>query len=175
MLGVLDLHLREVLERCAVEVHAAASQQREVHRVRRADQMEPLPVRVIAAFPADRGEEALRRGVGTDHQRDVAEAGQDLRAGALQRLRSAGARRIRRRHRHAVPAQLLGERRARDESGIAVADGVGAGDQLDLPPVHTGFGQRRPRGGHPVFGEVVAPLAPRVHARTEDVERFGDS
>ena len=143
VLGVLDLHRREVLERGAVEIHPPARQQREVHRVGRADQMEALPVRVVLSFAADRGEEPLRRGVGADDQRDVAESGQDLRAGALQRLGSAGARRIRRRHRHAVPAQLLRERRARDESGIAVADGVGAGDQLDLAPVQPRLRQAR--------------------------------
>ena len=116
VLGVLDLHRSEVLERGAVEVHPPPRQQREVHRVRRADQVEALPVRVVLPFAADRGEEALRRGVGTDDQRDVAEAGEDLRPGALQRLRSAGARRVARADRNAVPAQLLGERRAGDEA-----------------------------------------------------------
>ena len=53
----------------------------------------------------------LRGGVGADHQRDVAEAGQDLRAGALQRLRAAGAGGVARADRDAVPAELLGERR----------------------------------------------------------------
>jgi hypothetical protein len=94
MLGVLDLDLREVLECCAVEIHPSARQQREVHRVCRADQMEALPVRVILSFAADRGEKSLGRGVGADDESDVAEPGQDLRAGALQRLRPAGARRI---------------------------------------------------------------------------------
>ena len=49
----------------------------------------------------------------------------------------------------------------------------GAGDQLDLPPVQPGLGQRGPRGHHAVFGEVPTPFSPRVHARTQDVQRFG--
>ena len=84
--GVLHLDLGEVFRRRTVEVHAAAGQQREVDRVHRPDQVEALPVGVVLAFPAHRGEGALGRGVGADHQCDVAEAGQDVRAGALQRL-----------------------------------------------------------------------------------------
>ncbi len=172
MTGVLDLHLGEVLERGAVEVHPPPRQQREVHRVGRADQVEPLPVRVVAAFTTDRGEEALGRGVGADHQRDVAESGQDLGAGALQRLRAAGAGRVAGADRDTVPAELLRERRTGDEARVAVADGVRAGDQLDLAPVQAGLVQRGPGGGDAVFGEVVAPLAPWVHAGAEDVQRF---
>ena len=171
--GVLDLHLSEILERGAVEVHPAARQQREVHRVRRADQVEALPVRVVLAFAADRREEALRRGVGTDHQRDVAESGEDLGPGALQGLRSAGARRVARGDGNAVPAELLGERRTCDEARVAVADRVGACDQLDLAPVQTGLGERGAGGDDAVLGEVATPLAPRVHARAEDVNGFG--
>ena len=106
----------EILERGAVEVHPAPRQQREVHRVRRADQVEALPVRVVLALAADRREEALRGGVGADHQRDVAEPGQDLGARTLQRLRTAGARGVARADGNAVPAELLGERGARRRS-----------------------------------------------------------
>ena len=170
---VLDLHRGEVLERCAVEVHPPPRQQREVHRVRRTDQVEALPVRVVLAFAADRCEEALRRGVGANDERHIAKAGEDLGAGALQRLRAAGARRVARADRDAVPAELLGERRACHEAGVAVADGVGARHQLDLAPVQACFGQCGPGGDHAVLGEVATPLAPRVHARAEDVDRFG--
>src|SRR5262249_39834734 len=173
VLGVLDLHLREVLERGAVQVHSPPRQQREVHRVGGPDEVEPLPVGVVLALAPDGREEALRCGVGADDERDVAEPGQDLSAGALQRLRSAGARGVARADGHPVPAELLRERGARDEPRISVADGVGAGHQLDLAPVQAGFAQGGARGGHPVFGEVVAPLAPGVHPGAEDVERFG--
>ena len=173
VLGVLDLHLGEVLERGAVEVHPPPRQQREVHRVRRADQVEALPVRIVLALAADWREETLRRGVGTDHQRHVAESGEDLSAGALQRLRTAGTRRVARADRNAVPAELLGERRPCDEARVAVADGVGACHQLDLAPVQAGLGQCGPGGDHAVLGEVTTPLAPRVHARAEDVDGFG--
>ena len=64
VLGVLHLHRGEVLDGGAVEVHPAAGQQREVDGVGGPDQVEPLPVRVVAAFPADRREETLGRGVG---------------------------------------------------------------------------------------------------------------
>ena len=170
VLGVLDLHRGEVLERGAVEIHPPPRQQREVHRVRRTDQMEALPVGIVLALAADRGEEALRRGVGADHQRHVAESGEDLGPGALQGLRAAGARSVAGADRDAVPAKLLGERRTRDEAGVAVADRVGACDQLDLAPVQARLGQCGPGGDHAVLGEVTAPLAPRVHARAEDVD-----
>ena len=78
--GVFDLDLREVLQRGAVEVHAAAGQQGEVDGVGRADEVEALPVGVVFAFSADRGEEAFGGGVGADDQGDVAESGQDLGA-----------------------------------------------------------------------------------------------
>ena len=128
--GVLHLDLGEVLGRGAVEVHPAAGEQREVHRVGRAEQVEPQPVGIVAAFAADRGEEALRRGVGADDQRDVAEAGEDLGPGRLRGPGPPTRRRRSLRDRDAVPAQLLGERGAGDEAGVAVADGVGAGDEL---------------------------------------------
>src|SRR5271166_1727809 len=74
------------------------------------DQMEPLPVGIVATLAADRGEEPLRRRVCAHHQRDVTEPGQDVGAPALQRLGTAGTRRVAGAHRHAGPAQLLRER-----------------------------------------------------------------
>ena len=169
MPGVLHLHVREVLRRRAVEVHPAPGQQGEVHGVGGTDQVEALPVRIITAFPADRGEEPLRGGVGTDHQCDVAHPGQDLRAGGLQGLGTRRARRVTRRHRDAGPPELLGERRTGDEARVAVADGVRSGDELNLAPIHPGVAQGGAGGDDAVLGEVASPLAPRVHACAEDV------
>ena len=56
--------------------------------------------------------------------------------------------------------------------GIAVADGVCAGDELNLTPVHPGVAQCGPGGDDAVLGEVAAPFAPRVHTRAEDVDGF---
>ena len=170
---VFDLDLGKIVQRGAVEVHAPACEQGEVDGVGGPDQVEALPVGVVAAFPADGGEEAFGGGVGADDQRDVAEAGQDLGARALQSLRSAGARGVAGGDRDPVPAQLLGKGRARYETGIAVADGVRAGNELDLAPVQAGLGQRGAGGDDAVLGEVASPFAPRVHARTQDVHRFG--
>ena len=74
VLRVLHLHAGEVVGGRAVHVHAPARVEREVHRVRRAEQVEAQPVGVGLALAADGSEEALRRGVGADHQHDVGEA-----------------------------------------------------------------------------------------------------
>ena len=171
--GVLHLHRGEVLQRRAVEVHPAACQQCEVDGVGRPDQMEPLPVRIVLSLPADWGEEPLRGGVGADHQCHVAQPGQDLGAGGLQGLGARGAGGVTRGHRDSGPAEFLGEGGPRDETRVPVADGVGAGDELDLPPVQSGVVERRPRRDDAVLGEVASPLAPRVHARAQDVDRLG--
>ncbi len=124
------------------------------------DEVEALPVGVVFAFPADGGEEPFGGGVGADDQGDVAESGQDLGAGALQGLAAGGAGGVAGGDRDAVPAEFLGEGGAGDEAGVAVADGVGAGDELDLAPVQAGFGQGGAGGDDAVFGEVAAPFAP---------------
>ena len=93
--------------------------------------MEPQPIGVGLALAANGGEETLRRRVGSDHHRHIAEAGEDRRARRLQRMGAAGAGRVIRRDASTGPAQLLGERGARDEAGITVANGVGTGDVLD--------------------------------------------
>ncbi|CNU11193.1 Uncharacterised protein [Mycobacterium tuberculosis] len=172
MPGVLDLHLSEVLDCGAVQVHAPARQQREVHRVRRPDQMEALPVGVALALAAHGREKALRCGVGADHQRHVTETGQDLRASTLQRLGTAGTRGVAGADRHTGPAELLGERGTGDEARIPVADGVRSGDQLHVPPVHAGVPQRGAGGDHAILGEVITPFPPRVHTGTQDVNGF---
>jgi len=164
---VLDLDGGEVVGRGAVEVHAPPCVQGEVHGIGGADQVEAQPVGVSAALAADRGEEALGRGVGTDHEGDVAEAGEDLGAGGVQRRRTRRAGGVARRDAAARPAELLGEGGTGDEAGIAVADRVGTGDVLNVPPRHAGVGQRGAGRHHPVLGEVAAPLAPWVHASAQ--------
>ena len=77
---VLHLHPREVLARRAEQLHAPAGVQPEVRGVGRAEQPEAQPVGIVAALALVGGEETLRRGVGADHERDVAEAGEDLGA-----------------------------------------------------------------------------------------------
>ena len=113
-------------------------------------------------------EEALRGGVGADDERDVAEAGEDLRPRRRQRGDARRARRVRRRHLRAVPSERLRERGARDVAGVAVAHRVGARDELDVGPRHARVGERGLRRDDAVLDEVAAPLAPRVHARAED-------
>ena len=169
VLRVLHLHPREVVAGRAVDVHASTRVQREVHRVGGTEQVEAQPVGVVLAIAAaDGGEEALRRGVGADHEHDVGEAGEDLRTCLVQCLRARRARGVVRRHAHAGPAELLRERGAGDEAGVAVADGVGAGDVLDVAPRESGVGERGTCRDHAVLGEVASPLAPRVHADAED-------
>ena len=129
------------------------------------DQMEAQPVRVVLAVAADRGEEALGRGVGPDHQGHVAEAGQDLGPGVVDGLGPRGAGGVGRGHPGPGPPQGLGEGGAGHEAGVAVADGVGPGHVLDVGPGEAGVGQGVAGRGQPVLDEVAAPLAPGVHAR----------
>ena len=91
----------------------------------------------------------------------------------LQGLGAGGAGGVAGGDRDAVPAEFLGEGGAGDEAGVAVADGVRAGHELDLAPVQSGFGQGGACGDDAVFGEVASPFAPGMHAGAEDVERFG--
>ena len=166
--GVLHLHRREVVLGGAEELHAPAGVEGEVGGVGGTHQMEAQPVGVVAAFAPDRSEESLGGGVGADHEGDVAQAGQDLGAG---RGDGGGARRARRvgtRHACPGPAERLGEGGTGDEPGIAVADGVGTGHELDVGPRHAGVGEGVARRGQPVLDEVAAPLAPGVHAHPED-------
>ena len=108
--GVLDLDLREVLVGGAVEVHAAAGVEREVGRVGRAEQAEAQPVGVVRPVAAGGGEEALGRGVGADHEGDVAQAGQDPRAGGLEGGHARRAGRVARRHAGARSSRAPGRR-----------------------------------------------------------------
>ena len=131
-------------------------------------QVEAQPVRVVLAItPAHRGEEALGRGVGADHQRDVAQSGQDLRPGAGDGRRARGTGGVDARHPGPRPPERLGEGGPGHEAGVPVADGVGPRDELDVAPAQAGVGQGVAGRGQPVLDEGAAPLAPRVHARPE--------
>ena len=165
--GVLHLDRGEVVLGGAEELHAPAGVEGEVRGVGGTHEVEAQPVGVVAALAPDRGEEPLGRGVGPDHQRHVAQPGQDL---GPRRGDGRGARRARRvgaRHSGARPPEGLGEGRTRDEAGVAVADGVGARHELHVAPLHAGVGQRGARRGQPVLDEVATPLAPGVHAHPE--------
>ena len=115
--GVLDLHRGEVVLGGAEELHAPPGVEGEVGGVGGTEEMEAQPVRVVATLAAHRGEEPLGRGVGPDHEGDVAQPGQDL--GPCRRD-GRGARRARRvgtRHPGARPAEGLGEGGSGDEAG----------------------------------------------------------
>src|SRR5207248_2557317 len=75
---------------------------------------------------------------------------------------------VRRRDARAGPAERLGERRAGDVTRVAVADGVGTGDELHVAVVDAGVSERRTGRNDAVLDEVAAPLAPRVHAHPGD-------
>ena len=54
---------------------------------------------------------------------------------------------------------------AGDVAGVAVADGLAAGDELHVGPVDAGVVEGGQRGVDAVLVEGPAPLAPLVHAR----------
>ncbi|MEZ5253690.1 MAG: hypothetical protein R2689_07490 [Microthrixaceae bacterium] len=168
MARVLDLHLREVLVGRPVQVHAATRIQAEVGGVGGAEEAKAQPVRVVAALALRRSEEALRGGVGTNDQGDVAQSGHDALTGGFDGHdpRRTGA--VGRGHRNAGPAHRLGERRAGHIAGVAVAHRVGAGDELDVAVVDVGVCDRVTDRCDAVLDEVAAPLAPRVHPRSDD-------
>ena len=163
--GVLDLDLGEVLLRGAVEVHPAPGVEREVHRVRHAEQAEAQPVGVVPALAGVGGEEALGRGVGADDQRDLAEAGQDPGAGGVERLGAGRAGGVRRGDAGAVPAERLGEGGAGDVAAVPVAHGLAADDEVDVLPVDAGVGERGPGGVHAVGRRSCGPTCPRGACR----------
>src|SRR5258705_278988 len=72
---------------------------------------------------------------GADDEGDIAQAREDLCPCGGERGRARGARGIRARHPRTVPAERLRECRAGDIAGIAVADRVRAGDELDIAPL----------------------------------------
>ena len=169
--AVLHLHLSEVFGGGAVHVHATASEQCEVHRVRCAEHVEALPVRVVLAVAAThRSKEALGCGVGANDQSHITEASENLSASRIERHCARGACGVTAADASAVPAELLRERGTRYETGIAIANGVGASDVLDVFPLNLCIGERSARSDHSVFGEVVAPLAPWVHAHAKNCD-----
>src|SRR5688572_16999408 len=71
-------------------------------------------------------------------------------------------------HRYARPAERLRKCRAGDIAWIAVAHRVPAHHEPHVLPFETRFGESVVGSFNAVFDEVSAPLAPRVHATTED-------
>ena len=141
--GVLDLDRGEVVLGGAEAVHAPAGVEGEVGRVGGAHEVEAQPVRVVLAVAAaDRGEEALGRGVGPDHQGHVAQPGQDLGPGVGDG-HARPRRRRRRRSRPGRPVQPSAWAKVAPATkpGVAVADGVGPEHELD---VASSRGRRRP-------------------------------
>src|SRR5690606_29293683 len=157
-----------VLGRRPVQVDAPPGPHREVARIGGAEEAEPQPVGVVGALVRVGLEEPLGRRVGTDDERDVAQAGEDPLPGRLERHRVRGARAVRAGHGDAGPPERLGEGRSGDVAGVAVAHGVGARDEPDVAPVDRRVVERRPRGRHAVLDEVPSPLAPGVHAHPQD-------
>src|SRR5690606_13629528 len=100
--------------------------------------------------------------------RDLTHPGQDPRTGGVDGLGAGGAGGVRRGDRGAVPTERLGERRPRDIAGVAVAHGLATHGQVDVGPRDARVVERGTRGGDAVLDERVAPLAPGVHADTED-------
>src|SRR5439155_13276907 len=163
-----DLDLGEVGVGGAEHLHAPAGVEREIRGIGRPQQPEAQPVGVVRAVPTLGTEETLGRRVGADDEGHVAQPGQDAIAGDVDGRGTRGARRVGARDLGALPAQGLGKGGARDISGIAVAHGVGAGYELDVSPRQPGVGQRLLGRDQAVLHEVLAPLAPRVHAHPED-------
>ena len=166
-LGVLDLHHGEVFGGVTEDIDAATRIECEERRVRGAEQMEALPIGIFLALATDRSEETLGSRVGTDDHGDVGETGEDLGPSRLQGLSTGCARRVGRGDLGTGPAHRLRERGTGHETGVTVADGVGAGNELDVAPGDIGFGKGGLGGDKSVFDEVAAPLAPRVHSGTE--------
>ncbi len=130
--------------------------------------MEAQPVRIVLAFAAHRREETLRRGVGADHERHVAQPGQDLGARVGDGHRAGGTGGIDAGDSGPGPSERLRERRGGHEARIPVADGVGPGDELHVTPAEPGVGQRVACRGQAVLDEGAPPLAPFVHPGAEN-------
>ena len=91
---VLHLDLREVLRRVSVDGHPPPRVQPEVRRVRRPEDPEPQPVRIVGPVPARGPEEPLRRRVRAHHEHHVRETREDLRPRGADGLRPRRARRV---------------------------------------------------------------------------------
>ncbi len=164
---ILDLDAGEVFLGVAVHRHTAAGEQAEVRRVGHADQAEAEPVGIVGPVARYRGKEPLRGGVGTDHERHITYTRQDLRSSDGKGRGPRRARCVARGQLAALEAQSVGERGARDPAGIAIADSIGARDELYVVPRHAGIVHGLVRGSNAVLDEVAAPLAPGVHAGTQ--------
>ena len=112
VLRVLHLHLREVVGRRAVQVDAPARVQREVHRVRRPQEVEALPVGIVRRSPPTGAKKPFGV-VSAPITRATSQKPARICARACGAPASRGARGVARADRHAGPAELLGERRLR--------------------------------------------------------------
>ena len=165
--GVLDLDRREVLLRCAVQIHPAARVEREIGRVGDPD-VKADPVGVLGPIALGRRKKALGCRVGAHHQRDFALARKDLRARRGQRLRARGAGGVRGVDLRALPAERLREGGARNVTRVAAAHRRRARHVLHVPPADSGVGERGTRRVHAILDEVASPLAPGVHTHAQD-------
>ena len=153
VLGVLDLHLGEVGLGRAVEIHAPTAYSAKyvglVAPSRRnrnqsgSSQRSPAtgarkPLGVVSA-PTTRA---------TSHS-----PGEDPRSAPRQRGHARRAGGVRRRDAGAVPSERLRDRRGCDVTGVAVANGFAAGDELHVGPVDAGVVERGQRGVDAVLVE----------------------
>src|SRR3546814_18557374 len=81
---------------------------------------EAHPIRIVRTITWLRLEKTLRRGVGADHQRDLAFTGKNLRARRSERLRAGRTCGVRRVDLRALPAERLRERRAGNLTRVTV-------------------------------------------------------
>ena len=167
---VLHLHRGEVLRRGAVQVHPPARVEREVARVGHPQQPEPQPVGVVPPLPRVGREEPLRGGVRADHERHLAQPGEDPSPRGVERLGTGRAGGVRRGHARAVPPQRLREGGAGDVAAVPVAHGLATHDQVDVLPRDVAVRECLPCCVHAVAHEVAPPLAPGVHPDSE----YGD-
>ena len=114
---VLDLDQREILLGRPEAIHAATGVQGEVGRIGGAHQVKTQPVRIVLALTSsDRGEEPLGRGVRADHQRHVAQTGQNLGPGVPDGGRPRRAGGVGTRHARARSSPMLARRWHRPRS-----------------------------------------------------------
>ena len=165
--GVLDLDLCEVLFGGPVNVHPPSRVQGEVGGVRAAHQTKAQPVGVVPALAGVWGEKALGCRVCTDHQGHVAHACEDTSAGGVDPGCAGSTGGVRGRDRGARPAQGLGKGRPSDVARVAVANGLGAGNEIDVLPIHAGVLECGVASRNAILDEVLSPFAPGMHAHTQ--------
>ncbi|CAB4604340.1 unannotated protein [freshwater metagenome] len=130
--------------------------------------MEALPIGIFLALATNRSKEALGCGVGANHHGNIGKARKDLCASRLHGLCARSTRGIRRRNLRARPTHCLGERGASNKAGVAVTNGVGTGHELNVAPGNIGIGKSSLGRDKSVVDEILSPLAPWMHACTEN-------